>query len=227
MSGRPRYPTPRSAPISRRIGSKVHGPWASAGVPAPSASDSALRQARGLLQGSSTQGRSFSCPLPSACTLHDFKCACYTFSMKSGRVLLVLAVVFALPGAALSALSFDELDANASLVFVGSNPPSGYNLPNLAITPLIGVSVPFRLSGPFFIEPGLEFLGLYYQWISGQRGGAHPLGERFRFLHHRRTPQPAVGRELPGFSCHLTRRGTRAGFLPAISLRAPEPGAVG
>jgi hypothetical protein len=88
--------------------------------------------------------------------------------MKSGRALLALAMIFALPGAALSALSlsFDELDANASLVFAGSNPPSGFSRPNLAVTPLIGVSVPFSLSGPFFVEPGLEFLGLYYEWIS-------------------------------------------------------------
>jgi hypothetical protein len=95
--------------------------------------------------------------------------------MKSGRALLVLAMVFALPGAALSALSlsFDELDANASLVFVGSNPP--ISLPNLAITPLIGVSVPFTLSGPFFVEPGLEFLGLYYQWISGTGAAITPV----------------------------------------------------
>jgi hypothetical protein len=87
--------------------------------------------------------------------------------MKRGRSLLVLALVYALPGAALSALSlsFDELDANASLIFVGSNPTSGYSRPNLAIAPLIGVSAPFSLSGPFFMEPGLEILGLYYEWI--------------------------------------------------------------
>lgn len=97
--------------------------------------------------------------------------------MKSGRAFLVLAMLIALPGAALSALSLslDEIDANASLVFVGSNPASGYNLPNLAVTPLIGVSVPFRLWGPFFVEPGLEFLGLYYQWISGSGAALTPV----------------------------------------------------
>ncbi len=86
--------------------------------------------------------------------------------MKSGRALLVLAMLIALPGAVLPAfsLSIDELDANASLVFVGSNPP--ITTPNLAVTPMIGVSVPFRLSKVFFLEPGLEFLGLYYQWDS-------------------------------------------------------------
>jgi hypothetical protein len=86
--------------------------------------------------------------------------------MKSGRALLVLAMVIALPGAALSALSLqiDELDANAGLVFIGSNPPS--TTPNLAIVPLIGISVPFRLWGPFFVEPGLDFLAWYYEWDS-------------------------------------------------------------
>ncbi len=85
--------------------------------------------------------------------------------MKSGHALLVLALVFALPGATLSALSIDELDANASLIFIGSNPPSGYSRPDFAIAPLIGVSVPFSGSGPFFLEPGLELLGTYYEWI--------------------------------------------------------------
>jgi hypothetical protein len=87
--------------------------------------------------------------------------------MRFARALIVVAFLIALAGAAPSALalSFDELDANASLIFVGSNPPSGYSRPNLAIAPLIGLSVPFRLSGPFFMEPGLEILGVYYEWI--------------------------------------------------------------
>ncbi len=86
--------------------------------------------------------------------------------MKCGRVLLVMAIAFSLPGAALSDLSIDELDANAGLIFIGSNAPSGYSRPNLAIAPLLGVSVPFALSGTFFFEPGLEILGTYYEWIS-------------------------------------------------------------
>jgi len=85
--------------------------------------------------------------------------------MKSGRAFLVLAMLIALPGAALSAFSlpFDEIDANASLVFIGSSPP--VSRPDLAIAPLLGVSVPFKLSGPFFLEPGVELLGVYYEWI--------------------------------------------------------------
>jgi hypothetical protein len=86
--------------------------------------------------------------------------------MKSGRALVVLAMVLTLPAAALSGLSIDELDANASLVFMGSNPPAGSGDPDFAIAPLIGVSMPFRLSGPFFLEAGLEFLGTNYEWIS-------------------------------------------------------------
>jgi hypothetical protein len=86
--------------------------------------------------------------------------------MKCGRVLVVMAIAFSLPGAALSALSIDELDANAGLIFIGSNAPSGYSRPTFAIAPLLGVSVPFALSGPFFFEPGLEILGTYYEWIS-------------------------------------------------------------
>jgi len=86
--------------------------------------------------------------------------------MKSGRAIVIFAVILALPGAALSALSIDELDANASLLFIGSNPPSGWIDPNLGIPPLLGVSVPFRLSPPFFLETGIEFFGWYYEWTS-------------------------------------------------------------
>jgi hypothetical protein len=85
--------------------------------------------------------------------------------MKFGRALLVAALLSAIPGATLAALSIDELDANASLIFIGSSAPSGYSRPDLAIAPLIGVSMPLALSGPFFLEPGLEILGAYYEWI--------------------------------------------------------------
>jgi hypothetical protein len=80
---------------------------------------------------------------------------------------VTLVALLALPGAALCALSIDELDANASLLFIGSNPPSGATDPNFAIAPLLGVSMPLRISGPFFVEPGIEFLGWYYEWLSG------------------------------------------------------------
>lgn len=86
--------------------------------------------------------------------------------MKSRRAVVVLIVFLALPGAALCALSIDELDANASLIFIGSNPPSGVSDPNLGIPPLLGISIPIRLSGPFFLQPGVEFLAWYYEWIA-------------------------------------------------------------
>jgi hypothetical protein len=86
--------------------------------------------------------------------------------MRLRSALVLLVVSLALPGTALCALSIDELDANASLLFIGSNPPSSNsNLdPNLGIPPLLGISIPLRLSGPFFLEPGVEFLGWFYDW---------------------------------------------------------------
>ncbi|MGO9308823.1 MAG: hypothetical protein ACLQDL_07360 [Spirochaetia bacterium] len=84
--------------------------------------------------------------------------------MKSRRAAALLAVFLSIPGAALCALSIDELDANASLVFIGSNPPSGYTDPSLAIPAMIGVSIPMRLAAPFFLEGGIDFTGLYYEW---------------------------------------------------------------
>jgi hypothetical protein len=87
--------------------------------------------------------------------------------MKFRPAVVILAVFLALPGAALSALSIDELDANASLIFIGSNPPSGWTDPNLGIPPMIGVSLPIRLSAPFFVEAGVDILGWYYEWTGG------------------------------------------------------------
>jgi hypothetical protein len=86
--------------------------------------------------------------------------------MAFRRAVAVLAVLFALSGGALSALSLsiDELDANVGLIFIGSNPPSAATDPNLGIPPLVGVSIPFRLGGPYFLEAGVEFLGWYYVW---------------------------------------------------------------
>jgi pimeloyl-ACP methyl ester carboxylesterase len=88
--------------------------------------------------------------------------------MAFRRAVAVLAVLFALSGGALSALSLsiDELDANVGLIFIGSNPPSAATDPNLGIPPLVGVSVPFRLGGPYFLEAGVDFLGWYYVWTS-------------------------------------------------------------
>jgi hypothetical protein len=88
--------------------------------------------------------------------------------MTIRSALLLLGAVGLLAGAVPSgsALSLDEIDANAGLIFIGSNPQGGVVDPDLGIAPLIGVSVPFRLAGPFFFEPGLDLLGWYYQWNS-------------------------------------------------------------
>jgi len=77
--------------------------------------------------------------------------------------LFLLALCAAAP---VFSLSITELDVNASLAFIGSNPQPVFTGqdPMLGIAPLLGVSVPLRLSGQFFIEPGLEFLGWYYDW---------------------------------------------------------------
>jgi hypothetical protein len=91
--------------------------------------------------------------------------------MNGRRALVLLCVVLLLSAAArgfsLSFADIAEIDANASLVFIGSNPnpqPPGTSDPSLGVAPLIGVSVPFQLARPFFLEPGVELLGWYYQW---------------------------------------------------------------
>ncbi len=88
--------------------------------------------------------------------------------MKCRSALRLLGAVVLLAGAALPgfplSLSIDEIDANASLTFIGSNPQGGYVNPNLGVAPMIGVSVPFPISGPFFFEPDLELLAWYYEW---------------------------------------------------------------
>ena len=86
--------------------------------------------------------------------------------MRFRRAVVILAVFLVLPCAAVSSLSFsiDELDANASLLFLFSNPPTAaVAYPNLGIPPLIGVSIPFRQGGPYFLAAGVEFLGWYYE----------------------------------------------------------------
>jgi hypothetical protein len=73
-------------------------------------------------------------------------------------VLLLLAA--ALP---LSAISIYELDANASVLWIGTAPPLGDNF-NPTTSYLLGVSLPLRIAGPFFLEPGLEMYGTFYRW---------------------------------------------------------------
>jgi hypothetical protein len=86
--------------------------------------------------------------------------------MNCRRAVLLLAVAFLIPSSTICALSIDEIDANASLLFIGSNPPAGVSDPTLGIAPLLGVSLPIRLAAPFFIQPGIDFLGWYYEWTS-------------------------------------------------------------
>ena len=74
-----------------------------------------------------------------------------------------MLLVVALP---LSAVSIDELDANTSFLWIGTVPPAAWvaDGPNPSTTYLIGVSLPLRIAGPFFLEPGLELYGDYYEW---------------------------------------------------------------
>ena len=95
--------------------------------------------------------------------------ACYIHLMTCRSAVLLMGSLLLLAGAPGSgfSLSLDELDANASLLFIGSHPnpqPSDSEDPSLGIAPLIGVSVPLKIGGPLFVEPGLELLGWYYRW---------------------------------------------------------------
>jgi hypothetical protein len=79
------------------------------------------------------------------------------------KVAAILCVVLtiAAPG---FALSINELDVNASLMVIGSVPPphKGDVSP---IVQLFGASLPIRVAGPLYIEPGLEFFGTNYEWV--------------------------------------------------------------
>ncbi len=85
--------------------------------------------------------------------------------------LLLLAA--ALP---LGALSIDDIDVNTSFLWIGAVPPTAYanDGPNPSTTYLIGVSLPLRIVGPFFLEPGIEMYGDYYEW-TGTYGTAAPV----------------------------------------------------
>jgi hypothetical protein len=61
------------------------------------------------------------------------------------------------------AVSVDELDVNTSLLLIGNTEP----VPSTGTSPivtLVGVSLPLRIDGPFFIEPALELFGTTYEW---------------------------------------------------------------
>ena len=83
--------------------------------------------------------------------------------MKVKVACLLLALCAAVP--AVPALSLTDIDANASIMGIGTYPPSTtYGGPNPALTYLVGASLPLWLTNVFFLEPGLELFGTLYEW---------------------------------------------------------------
>lgn len=74
-------------------------------------------------------------------------------------VALIIVCAVAAPG---FALSISELDANASLMLIANTSSYGDVSP---IVQVFGASLPLKLTGPFYIEPKLEFFGQLYQWV--------------------------------------------------------------
>ena len=64
-----------------------------------------------------------------------------------------------------SASSVDELDISGGTLFVGSVPPAGHGQGN-SYLPTFGVSLPIRIAGPLYLEPMIDFYGLYYEWVA-------------------------------------------------------------
>ena len=94
--------------------------------------------------------------------------------LKAAAVLLI-ALSCAWPSFAAPTLfgfALNTLDVNASLMVIGSVPPVGYGDVS-PIVQLIGISLPVRVSGPYFLEPMLEFFGTNYEW-TGTYGTAVP-----------------------------------------------------
>jgi hypothetical protein len=84
----------------------------------------------------------------------------YRMRLTVAAVLLVILSI-ATPG---FAISINELDVNGSLMVIGSVPPPGKGDVS-PVVQLFGVSLPLHLSGPFYIEPGLELYGTNYEWV--------------------------------------------------------------
>ena len=80
--------------------------------------------------------------------------------MRAKVVIALFGALFA--ASSLSALTVDELDVNVGLIYIGTTDPNALG-PSI-ITPLYGVSLPMQLSGPFFIEPMIEFYTTFYRW---------------------------------------------------------------
>jgi hypothetical protein len=79
--------------------------------------------------------------------------------LSPGVVLLALCMA-AMPALA---LSVDELDVNTGLLLIGNTEPAPSTGTSPIVT-LVGVSLPLRIAGPFFIEPALELFGTTYEW---------------------------------------------------------------
>jgi hypothetical protein len=74
------------------------------------------------------------------------------------------------------AISLDEVDANASILLIGTYPPDQYGTASPATTQLLGASLPLAVAGPFFLEPVIELFGLNYEWTF-DNGTAVPAWE--------------------------------------------------
>ncbi len=99
---------------------------------------------------------------------------CYTAGMRLKAACLLLALCVFVPTA--PALSLTDIDANASILAIGTYPPAAYGGPNPALTYLLGVSLPLWLTNIFFLEPDLELFGTLYEW-TGDYGTAVPAIE--------------------------------------------------
>jgi hypothetical protein len=95
-------------------------------------------------------------------TVQQSGALCYTFFMSRKVACVLLAMCACAPS--VPALSLTDIDANASLLMIGTFPPTGYGGGNPALTYLVGASLPLWFTNVFFLEPGLELFSTYYEW---------------------------------------------------------------
>jgi hypothetical protein len=84
--------------------------------------------------------------------------------MKHRRAIaLCIGLALALPG---FAISVDELDVNTHILLIGAFTPDSEYYPtvNPVIEYPLGVSLPLRIAGPFFVEPSIDVYGMLFQW---------------------------------------------------------------
>ena len=79
------------------------------------------------------------------------------------RAKAAAVLVFALAAAPVFSITLTEVDANFSLLFIGSAPPDGFGGPS-PVLQSVGASLPLAIGGPFFLEPTIDFFGTYYEW---------------------------------------------------------------